>query len=133
MTATRPKIFGIGLSKTGTTSLAHALEILGYRTKDYPGLSRYRAGDLSSVDLAVVDAYDALTDTPIPSFYRELDQRYPGAKFILTVRASRRLAEVLPEAIQRKARRQAERGAQPAFPGSLRLHGIRRAALPRGL
>lgn len=88
MTATRPKIFGIGLSKTGTTSLAHALEILGYRTKDYPGLSRYRAGDLSSVDLAVVDAYDALTDTPIPSFYRELDQRYPGAKFILTVRAS---------------------------------------------
>lgn len=88
MTATRPKIFGIGLSKTGTTSLAHALEILGYRTKDYPGLSRYRAGDLSSVDLAVVEAYDALTDTPIPSFYRELDQRYPGAKFILTVRAS---------------------------------------------
>ncbi len=87
MTATRPKIFGIGLSKTGTTSLAHALEILGYRTKDYPGLSRYRAGDLSSVDLAVVDAYDALTDTPIPSFYRELDQRYPGAKFILTIRA----------------------------------------------
>lgn len=87
MTATRPKIFGIGLSKTGTTSLAHALEILGYRTKDYPGLDRYRAGDLSSVDLAVVDAYDALTDTPIPSFYRELDQRYPGSKFILTVRA----------------------------------------------
>lgn len=86
MTAIRPKIFGIGLSKTGTTSLAHALEMLGYKTKDYPGITRYRAGDLSSVDLNMVDAYDALTDTPIPSFYRELDQRYPGSKFILTVR-----------------------------------------------
>lgn len=80
------KIWGIGLSKTGTTSLAHALEILGYKTKDYPGIAHYRAGDLSSVDLEVVDAYDALTDTPIPSFYRELDARYPNSKFILTVR-----------------------------------------------
>ena len=47
-----------------------------------------RPGDLSSVDLAVVDANDALTDTPIPSFYRDLDARYPGSKFILTVRDS---------------------------------------------
>ncbi|HWQ94354.1 MAG TPA: inositol monophosphatase family protein [Gammaproteobacteria bacterium] len=80
------KIFGIGLSKTGTTSLAQALGILGYKTKDYPGIENYRAGDLSSVDLEVVDAYDALTDTPIPSFYRELDARYPNSKFILTIR-----------------------------------------------
>jgi len=80
------KIFGIGLSKTGTTSLAQALGILGYKTKDYPGIENYRAGDLSSVDLEVIDAYDALTDTPIPSFYRELDAKYPGSKFILTVR-----------------------------------------------
>lgn len=81
-----PKIFGIGLSKTGTTSLAHALEILGHRTKDYPGITRYRPGDVSSVDPDTVNAFDALTDTPIPSFYRELDQAYPGSKFILTVR-----------------------------------------------
>jgi 3'(2'),5'-bisphosphate nucleotidase len=86
MSNTASKILGIGLSKTGTTSLAHALEILGYKTKDYPGISIYRSGDLSSVDLEVVDSHDALTDTPIPSFYRELDVRYPGSKFILTVR-----------------------------------------------
>ncbi|MDP1643939.1 MAG: inositol monophosphatase family protein [Thiobacillus sp.] len=86
MGADNSKIFGIGLSKTGTTSLAHALEILGYKTKDYPGIENYRAGDLSCVDLQVVDTYDALTDTPIPSFYRELDARYPNSKFILTVR-----------------------------------------------
>ena len=81
-----PKIFGIGLSKTGTSSLARALEILGYRTRDYPGIERYLRGDVTSVDLEVVDAHDALTDTPIPSFYRELDARYPGSKFVLTVR-----------------------------------------------
>ena len=108
-----PKIFGIGLSKTGTSSLARALEILGYRTKDYLGISRYVLGDLSSVDLAAVDAHDALTDTPIPSFFRELDARYPGSKFILTVRDregwlascekqfTRRLAEKQSEAHRR--------------------------------
>src|ERR1700730_11424481 len=80
------KIFGIGLSKTGTTSVANALQVLGYKTKDNMGVVKYVTGDLSSVDLHVVDANDALTDTPIPSFYRELDTKYPGSKFILTVR-----------------------------------------------
>lgn len=80
------KIFGIGLSKTGTTSLAHALELLGYKTRDYPGLARYAPGDLASIDAGLLDAHDALTDTPIPSFYRELDAKYPDAKFILTIR-----------------------------------------------
>jgi len=38
------KIFGIGLSKTGTTSLANALQILGYKTKDNMGVVKYAAG-----------------------------------------------------------------------------------------
>jgi 3'-phosphoadenosine 5'-phosphosulfate (PAPS) 3'-phosphatase len=80
------KIFGIGLSKTGTTSLASALEILGYRTKDYPGVPRYVPGDLTTLESGVLDAYDAFTDTPIPSLYKALDAKYPESKFILTVR-----------------------------------------------
>src|SRR5437667_6922343 len=88
MATANAKIFGIGLSKTGTTSLANALQILGYKTKDNMGVVNYATHDLSSVDLEVVEAYDALTDTPIPSFYRELDARYPGSRFILTVRDS---------------------------------------------
>ena len=88
MATSKSKIFGIGLSKTGTTSLANALQILGYKTKDNMGIVKYAAGDVSSVDLDLVDAFEALTDTPIPSFYRELDVRYPGSKFILTVRDS---------------------------------------------
>ena len=86
MNSRQSKIFGVGLSKTGTTSLARALEILGYKTRDYLGVTRYSPSDLSSIDLQIIDSNDAFTDTPIPSFYRELDTRYPGSKFILTVR-----------------------------------------------
>ena len=80
------KIFGIGLSKTGTTSLANSLEILGYKTKDNLGVTRDDPADLSFIDADALDANDAFTDTPIPSFYRELDAKYPGSRFILTVR-----------------------------------------------
>lgn len=86
MNSRQAKIFGIGLSKTGTSSLAQALQRLGFNTRDCMGATRYAAGDLSSIDMATVLAHDALTDTPIPSFYRELDARFPGSKFILTVR-----------------------------------------------
>lgn len=80
------KIFGIGLSKTGTSSLASALQMLGFRVKDYPGIEVYRPGDVSSINRDLLEAYDALTDTPIPSFYQALDRAFPGSKFILTVR-----------------------------------------------
>jgi len=88
MEAGKPKIFGIGLSRTGTSSLAKALEIMGYKTRDFPGkdMSRYIPGDLSSIDSDLLENYEALTDTPIPSFYKQLDTKYPGSKFILTVR-----------------------------------------------
>ena len=80
------KVFGIGLSKTGTTSLARALEILGYNVKDCLGITKYSKGNLASINQTALDTYDALTDTPIPNFYRELDKEYPNSKFILTIR-----------------------------------------------
>jgi 3'-phosphoadenosine 5'-phosphosulfate (PAPS) 3'-phosphatase len=86
MNSSQSKIFGIGLSKTGTTSLARALEILGYETRDYLGITRYSAGDLSSINLDEINSNDAFTDTPIPSFYKILDLEYPNSKFILTIR-----------------------------------------------
>ena len=72
MSATNSKVFGIGLSKTGTSSLAKALDILGYKTLDNPGIERYLAGNIDSLDKELLDTYEAFTDTPIPSFYREL-------------------------------------------------------------
>jgi len=81
-------VFGIGLSKTGTTSLFAALDLLGYRAGTYRhlralGLDGWFQGDFRTDYLT---AYDALTDLPIATFFPQLDARYPGSKFILTVR-----------------------------------------------
>jgi hypothetical protein len=82
------KIFGIGLSKTGTTSLFYALGLLGYRSITYRhirrrGIDRWLDGDFSVDYLSDIDA---ATDLPLGSFYRNLDLAYPGSKFILTTR-----------------------------------------------
>ena len=104
------KIFGIGLSKTGTTSLARALGVLGYHVKDCLGVSQYVHGDLaSSVDMQVLQTYDAFTDTPMPSFFRELDRALPGSKFILTVRqADGWLASCKKQFNQKQAEKQGD-------------------------
>jgi len=72
-----PKVFGIGLSKTGTTSLTSALWLLGYRTVHYPPLPRVKE---------LLNSHDAATDTSIACQYGELDASYRGSKFVLTVR-----------------------------------------------
>jgi hypothetical protein len=69
-----PKIFGIGLSKTGTTSLTTALQHLGYRAIHGP------------TSIQQVRAHDAATDTTIAAIFEFLDQEYPGSRFIYTVR-----------------------------------------------
>ena len=82
------KIFCIGLSKTATSSLAEALEILGYKAvhwDDTRYVFRYSKEGID-IDYKKFDTYDAFADTPIARIYRELDKKYPGSKFILTVR-----------------------------------------------
>ncbi|MEL6942638.1 MAG: sulfotransferase family protein, partial [Bacteroidota bacterium] len=79
------KIFGIGLSKTGTTSLARALRILGYSTKDFPSL-RYIPGAAFYIKPHQLEAYQAFTDVSIIPFYKKLDQQFPNSKFIYTIR-----------------------------------------------
>ncbi len=82
------KIFGIGLNRTGSSSLTDALNILGYRAKHWNytiTIIEYVDGKLT-VDYSKVDKFDAFTDTPIARIYKELDIRYPDSKFILTVR-----------------------------------------------
>lgn len=79
------KIFGIGLSRTGTTSLTKALEILGYKSKHFPKIHTYRGRELK-LNTKIIERYEAFTDTPIARFYKELDKKYPESKFILTIR-----------------------------------------------
>lgn len=84
------KIFGIGLNKTGTTTLGACLQGLGYRhmscRRDL--LVKYRHGDLDPI-FSVTDAFDSFDDWPWPLLYRELLERYGAqARFVLTKRRS---------------------------------------------
>lgn len=84
-----PKVFGIGFHKTGTSSLGKALAILGYRVG---GVTRQKDPDIADKVLDVawgtIDSqrYDAFQDNPWPILFKEIDARYPGSKFVLTVR-----------------------------------------------
>jgi hypothetical protein len=81
------KVFCIGFHKTGTKSLATALRRLGYRvtgpngTKD-PDI----ASNVLGMAHGLVEKFDAFQDNPWPIIYREMDEAYPGSKFILTLR-----------------------------------------------
>lgn len=86
------KVFGIGLSRTGTTSLTRALAVVGYRGRHYPNPTPLLAGDFS-----VADRFDALTDLPVAVFFREFDRLYPGSRFILTVREAESWARSVRE------------------------------------
>ena len=86
------KVFGIGLSRTGTTSLTAALEILGYHSAHFPcdpttqrEIYTYRE-NRKDLRLTILDTYEAITDTPVCCVYEALDRSYPSSKFILTVR-----------------------------------------------
>lgn len=86
----RAKIFGIGLNKTGTTTLHECGRILGYRCTS---CSRSLLDDvITRRDFTevkrVVAEYDLFEDWPWPLIYRDLDQLFPGSKFVLTVRKS---------------------------------------------
>lgn len=80
------KVFCVGLSKTATTSLTKALQILGYKANHFPiRLLKYDKEGLG-LDFSGADKYDALSDLPIARFYKELDRTFPESKFILTTR-----------------------------------------------
>jgi|TARA_B100002003_G_scaffold251824_1_gene297905 hypothetical protein len=85
----RPKVFGIGFHKTGTSSLGTALSMLGYRVAGVQGAwNQDIAEKAQDIAFSVVDEFDAFEDNPWPLLYRELDEHYPGSKFILTLRPS---------------------------------------------
>lgn len=81
------KIFCIGFQKTGTKSLARALRMLGYSVTG-PNLfvSEKTSRPVHELVTGLGDRFDAFQDNPWPLLYREMDRRYPGSRFILTLR-----------------------------------------------
>jgi hypothetical protein len=88
----RPRVFGIGLNKTGTSSLHRAMELLGYRSLHWGGPPVRQAVEAALAAgepmLARLDpSYDAFSDIlPIARHFDVLDEQYPGSRFVLTVR-----------------------------------------------
>mmetsp|Transcript_102586 Transcript_102586/g.306435 ORF Transcript_102586/g.306435 Transcript_102586/m.306435 type:complete len:303 (+) Transcript_102586:51-959(+) len=95
------KVIGAGPSRTGTQSLGFALHKLGYRSAHghwyfwNPDLRRpwkdwlHRGGPLEPALQALAErGMDATLDVPVHGAYRELMQRFPNAKVILTVRGN---------------------------------------------
>jgi len=85
----KAKIFCIGFHKTGTTSLGVALEQLGFRVQGSVGTGDPDIAEkVFDLALPLLQDHDAFRDNPWPIIYKELDARWPGSKFILTVRTS---------------------------------------------
>ncbi|HEV7904551.1 MAG TPA: sulfotransferase [Pyrinomonadaceae bacterium] len=81
------KVFGLGLSKTGTSSLTDALNLLGVRSIHYPHDERtYDELQSGNYRLSLLEEYQGVADIPVAPFYAQLDGAFPGSKFILTVR-----------------------------------------------
>lgn len=69
------KIFGLGLSRTGTTSLTEVLRSYGFNVIHYPNKQQLFS-----------PKNDGATDIPVISYYKELDKKFPNSKFIYTLR-----------------------------------------------
>lgn len=83
------KVFGIGLNKTGTTTLGDAFRLMGLRhvSTRPPLLKDWVEGRRDRV-WAVVDDHDSFEDWPWPFVYEEAFERYEDARFVLTLRES---------------------------------------------
>src|SRR5438477_12681989 len=85
----KPKVFCIGFHKTGTKSLAAALRTLGYSVTGPNGVKDPNIGNnVYAMAFDLAERFDAFQDNPWPIIYKELDKRYPGSKFVLSVRGS---------------------------------------------
>jgi glycosyltransferase involved in cell wall biosynthesis len=88
----RPRVFCIGLNKTGTSSFHAAMEILGFTSLHWGGpasnVAVRAALDEGRPLLSGLDpVFDAFSDIGLLStHFDKLDRQYPGSRFVLTVR-----------------------------------------------
>ena len=82
------KVFGIGLNKTGTSSLKTCMKLWGFNhmSFDLDAFNAYRNKDWVYLK-SICDAHDSFENWPWALMYEQLDAWYPDAKFILSVRS----------------------------------------------
>lgn len=83
------KVIGIGLNKTGTKTLGACMRYFGYRHMSFSedAFRLWQSGDMDTL-MGVAEQYDSFEDWPWPLVFRQMDNRFPGSKFVLTTRAS---------------------------------------------
>lgn len=87
------KVFVVGFHKTGTSSLGRAFQILGYKVcgslkegYDFSEQDEPMEEFLMKKASSLLKTYDAFQDTPWFLLYRQLYDRFPDGKFILSLR-----------------------------------------------
>jgi hypothetical protein len=108
--AENQKIFGIGLPKTGTSTLGACFEYLGYKKAPYD-LSLINA--IAKQDFTHVaqsaERFNAFEDWPWPLVYKQVAEAYPDAKFILTERTD---AAIWLQSLQRHTFRNTDKNSE---------------------
>lgn len=87
------KVFGVGMIKTGTTTLGSALQIYGFRhlVGNYNIINElapaYICGNWKII-YEKIDKFESFDDYPFcaPGMVERLDKKYPNSKYILTER-----------------------------------------------
>ena len=85
--ASRGKVVGIGLNKTGTSTLGVCLRhwSMKHSSYDVKAFNLWRKRDYDGL-LGQVSHFDSFEDWPWPLMYKEIDRAFPGSQFILTRR-----------------------------------------------
>lgn len=86
----KPKIFGIGLNKTGLSYLGNYFEQLGYKLYCEPTLENVEIAKKNPDYFdSVIKKYDMFYNFPWPLLYKYIYDKYPSSKFILTIRETK--------------------------------------------
>lgn len=100
------KVFVIGLSRTGTTSISCALNHLGWRTHHMCGqLADLKAQGGPSLKRAYSDCFDGHTDLAPAVVFEQLAHTYPDALFIYTTRPVGKWAAAMVDFMQKEPRK----------------------------
>lgn len=83
--ALEPKVFGIGLARTGTTSLHRAFGLLGIPSAP-TSVELMALLDDPSAAVPLLERHRGFVDNPVPFVFETLDARCPGARFVMTTR-----------------------------------------------
>lgn len=87
----KSKIWGLGLSRTGTTTLTYLLNQIGYNHVHYP-----------TDDEMMSFNNDGASDIPVIPKYKKLDAQFPNSKFILTTRDKEKWLKSMSTYLERK-------------------------------